>query len=108
MSINRIELQGQITRAQDYTTIKQNEDNKGMTDQSNFQTQFHKQLDQKMNQVHHGENADNPNKKYDAKEKGDGQYSGDGGKNRQKEDDRDKKADGKVMVKTRSRFDIKI
>ena len=37
MSINRIELQGTITRAQDYTTIKHNQDNKGMVDQSNFQ-----------------------------------------------------------------------
>ena len=32
MSINRIELQGTITRAQDYTTIKHNQDNKGMVD----------------------------------------------------------------------------
>lgn len=42
MSISRIELQGTITRAQDYTAIKHNEDNKGIVDQSNFQTQFHK------------------------------------------------------------------
>ena len=45
MSINRIELQGTITRAQDYTTIKHNQDNKGMVDQSNFQAQFHKTVE---------------------------------------------------------------
>ncbi|GFI46095.1 hypothetical protein IMSAGC019_01408 [Lachnospiraceae bacterium] len=39
--ISRVEIQGQVTRAQDFTTIKQNEDNKGMVDQSNFQQQFH-------------------------------------------------------------------
>ena len=37
MTISRVELQGQVTRAQDFTTIKQNEDNKGVVDQTNFQ-----------------------------------------------------------------------
>ena len=40
MTISRVEIQGQVTRAQDFTTIKHNEDNKGMVDQSNFQRQF--------------------------------------------------------------------
>lgn len=107
MSINHIELQGQITRAQDYTTIKQNEDNKGMLDQTNFQSQFNKEIDQKMNQVHHAENAENTKKNYDAKEKGDGQYSGDGGKKRKKENEK-KDDDGKVLLKNKSSFDMKI
>ena len=29
MTISRVELQGQVTRAQDFTNIKQNEDHKG-------------------------------------------------------------------------------
>lgn len=106
MSISRIELQGTITRAQDYTTIKHNEDNKGMIDQSNFQSQFHKAVDNKLTQVHHKDNAETDNKRYDAKDKGNGQYSGDGGKNRKKE--KDSEPDGKVVFKNMSRFDMKI
>ncbi len=106
MSISRIELQGTITRAQDYTTIKHNEDNKGMIDQSNFQTQFHKAVDTKLTQVHHSDNTENPNKRFDAKEKGNGQYSGDGGKKRKKESE--KEPNDKFMVKNRNRFDMKI
>lgn len=108
MSINRIELQGQITRAQDYTTIKHNQDNKGMVDQTNFQTQFHKAVDNKLTQVHHGENTENENKRFDAKDKGNGQYSGDGGRERRNESEKDRNPDGKVAIKNMGRFDIKI
>lgn len=107
MSISRIELQGQISRAQDYTTIKHNEDNKGMVDQSNFQNQFHKAVDNRLTQVHQGQNAEKQDKSYDAKEKGNGQYSGDGGQKKKREE-QDDKPDGKVMLKNMHRFDIKI
>ena len=107
MSISRIELQGTITRAQDYTAIKQNEDNKGMIDQSNFQAQFHKTVDSKLTQVHHSDNAENENKRYDAKDKGNGQYSGDGGKKRKKDSEQEEQ-DGKFVIKNMNRFDIKI
>lgn len=106
MSINRIELQGTITRAQDYTTIKHNEDNKGMVDQSNFQNQFQRVVENKVNQVHQREDTENANKKYDAKEKGDGQYSGDGGRQRKRNQEKD--LDGKVVLKGIERFDMKI
>ncbi len=106
MSINRIELQGTITRAQDYTTIKHNEDNKGMIDQSNFQTQFQKTVESKVSQVHQGDNAENGKKNYDAKEKGGGEYSGDGGRRRKK--DQEKEPDGRVLLKGIGRFDTKI
>ena len=108
MSINRIELQGTITRAQDYTTIKHNQDNKGMVDQTNFQAQFHKTVENKATQVHQGDNTENNKKKYDAKEKGNGEYSGDGGKKRKKDQDKDKDADGRVVLKGIGRFDMKI
>lgn len=108
MSISRIELQGQITRAQDYTTIKHNEDNKGIVDQNNFQNQFSKAVDNRMTQVHQSENAEKQNKRFDAKDKGNGQYSGDGGKNRNKDNQKDSNSDGKVMMKNVNRFDIKI
>ena len=107
MSISRIELQGTITRAQDYTAIKHNEDNKGIVDQSNFQTQFHKAVENKATQVHKGGDTEKGNTKYDAKEKGKGQYSGDGGKHRKKDQDSDD-IDGKVILKGIGRFDMKI
>ena len=107
MSISRIELQGTITRAQDYTAIKHNEDNKGIVDQSNFQTQFHKAVENKVTQVHKGDDTEKGNTKYDAKEKGKGQYSGDGGKHRKKDQDSDD-IDGKVILKGIGRFDMKI
>ena len=59
MTISRIELQGQVTRAQDFTTVKQNEDNKGLVDQSNFQRQFDRTVDNKLRQVNQGEKIEN-------------------------------------------------
>ncbi len=105
MTISRVELQGQLTRAQDFTTIKHNEDNKEAVDQTNFQRQFDQSVDNKLRQVHQGDQAENEGRKFDAKEKGNGTYSGDGGRGRKKED---KEKDGKVVLKGHSSFDIKI
>lgn len=105
MTISRVELQGQVTRAQDFTTIKQNEDNKGMVDQTNFQRQFDQTVEGRLRQVQQGDRAENEGKKYDAKEKGNGSYSGDGGKKRKKDE---KEKDGKVFLKGQGSFDIKI
>ncbi|MDO4303097.1 MAG: hypothetical protein Q4D94_04225 [Bacillota bacterium] len=103
MTISRVELQGQLTRAQDFTTIKHNEDNKAAVDQTNFQRQFDQSIDNKLRQVQHGDQAENQGKKFDAKEKGNGTYSGDGGRNRKKEE-----KDGRVVLKGQGGFDIKI
>ena len=103
MTISRVEIQGQVTRAQDFTTIKHNEDNKGMVDQSNFQRQFDQSVENKVRQVHQGDRSENQGKKYDAKEKGNGLYSGDGGRNRKKKEQKDR-----MIVKKREGFDMKI
>jgi len=108
MTISRIELQGQVTRAQDFTAVKQSQDNKGLIDQSNIQTQFDRNVDDKLHQVGQGERIENEGKRFDAREKGDGSYAGDGGKNRQKGEEREKEEDGKVILKGQSSFDIKI
>ncbi len=105
MTISRVALQGQVTRAQDFTTIKQNEDNKGMVDQTNFQRQFDQSVDNRLRQVNQGEKAENEGKRFDAKEKGGGSYEGDGGRERKKNN---KEQDGKVLIKGRTNFDIKI
>ena len=105
MTISRVELQGQVTRAQDFTTIKHNEDNKVVVNQADIQRQFDQNVDTRLRQVNQSEQAENQEKRFDAKEKGNGTYSGDGGKRRKKAE---KEEDGKVVLKGRSGFDMKI
>lgn len=92
-----------ITRSQDYTTIKQNEDNKGMIDQNNSGMQVQKQTQELTKEVHSGNNAEWYKKKPDAKEKGGSEYNGDGGKNRKKKEQQDR-----VVVKAHQGFDVKV
>lgn len=105
MTISRVEIQGQVTRAQDFTTVKHNEDHKGLVDQSNFQRQFESNVDSRLRQVHQADRTENEGKRFDAKEKGNGSYAGDGGAKRRQEE---KEKDGKVILKGQSSFDIKI
>jgi len=105
MAIGMIELQGSIQRTQDYTTFKQQENTKTMVDQSNFQAQTEKKVDQKLNQVVKGDDASKSKNQADAKEKGNGQYAGDGGAKRKK---RDISQEGKVVLKGVSHFDMSV
>lgn len=106
MVINPISVQGEITRAQDLSVIKHNQDNKAAVEQLNIQKQQENQVETKARQVQHKEDTENEGKKYDAKEKGNNQYAGDGGRQRKKE--QGEKSDGKVVLKGQSSFDIKI
>lgn len=93
-----------ITRAQDYTTIKQNEDNKGLMDQTNIGQHIQRETQQRTREVHSSDNADWHNKKFDAKEKGSGEYSGDGGTGRRKQPNQKEQ----VLQKGHHGFDVKI
>lgn len=103
MAIGIVEMHGQITRAQDFTTIKHHEDNKGMVDQANFGQQMTKQVEQHAKRVNQQEKAENRQKKHDAKEKSRNEYHGDGGKQRKQEK---REPDGKVLLKGMSSFDV--
>lgn len=105
MAIGPIELQGTIARTQDFSTVKQNTDHKGIVDQGNLQNQFNKEIKERPHQVIKKDNADYHNKKQDAKEKGSNQYFGDGGSNREH---KKRQEDGKVVIKGQNNFDIKI
>lgn len=105
MAISPLLFNGSVSRMQDVSAIKHNEDAKGMIDQTNFQNTFHKEIDAKVNQVHHSDDIENRQQKHDAKEKGKNQYAGDGGKKRQLQK---KPMDGKVVVKSQSGFDMKV
>ena len=105
MAIGQIELQGQISRAQDFTTIKHNEDTRGNVEQTNVSTQFAKIVEEHVTKVNRGGQPEYQNKKFDAKDKGSNEYNGDGGQKRKKEQ---KKADGKVLLKGVGNFDISL
>lgn len=81
---NPISIQGQITRAQDFSIIKQNEDNRGFVEQLNIQKQKEDETETKSKQVQEKDAAENDGQRHDAKEKGKNQYFGDGGKGRKK------------------------
>ncbi|MCM1038158.1 MAG: hypothetical protein NC314_08455 [Roseburia sp.] len=106
MAIGQIEIQGQITRAQDFTTYKHNEDTKGMVEQANVGNQFAKQIENQIKKVNHGDQPEYHNKKFDAKDKGSNEYRGDGGRRGKKREK--KEADGKVLLKGVSRIDISL
>ncbi|MDE5866586.1 MAG: hypothetical protein K2H31_08315 [Lachnospiraceae bacterium] len=104
MAIGQIEIQGQITRAQDFTSIKHHEDTRGSVEQANVSTQFSKQVEAQVTKVNRGEQPEYYNKKFDAKDKGSNEYHGDGGQNRKKKEQ--KEPDGKVLLKRVGSFDI--
>lgn len=93
-----------ISRAQDYTTIKQNEDNKAFIDQTNLGHIAQQNEDIKANTVVDSQNADWHNKRQDAREKGSNEYAGDGGQKRGRKEE----PDGRVIIKGQGGFDLKI
>ena len=101
MAMGAIELTT-ITRAQDYSYIKQNEDNKGLVNQVNSYQQVQKNESQKTREVHKSDDTRWNNQNPDAREKGKGQYSSDGGRKRKKE------TFEKVIPQNGDGFDIKI
>ena len=106
MAIGFVEMQGQITRAQDFTSIKHNEDSRPMVDQANFGQQMNKQIDRQVNRVNQGEQPEYHEKKFDAKDKGSNEYHGDGGKSRKKKLEQD--PDGKVLMKKANHIDFSV
>lgn len=102
MALGAIEL-ATISRSQDYTTIKHNEDNKGTVDQANFGEQVQKTVEQQVREVQSKDDLEWRESRPDAKEKGNGHYSGDGGSRRKKQQPRER-----MVVKGKGGFDLKI
>ena len=102
MAFGAIEL-STISRAHDYTTIKHNEDNKVNVDQANFSQQFQKTTEQNIRGVHSRDDTQWHENRPDAKEKGNNQYAGDGGRRRKRT-----AAQEQMAAKGRGGFDIKI
>lgn len=107
MAIRPVEFSGIVQRSQDMSTLKQNEDNKPMLQQQNVQTQFAKDTVHHMHQVNHANDSDNPEKKFDAREKGSNEYEDHRTRKKKKKEDNDNS--GKVNAKASARgFDMKI
>lgn len=102
MAFGSIEIVS-LTRTQDYTTIKHQEDSRGFVNQSEIGQQMEKKTEQMSHEVHSSDNTDWHNKKFDARDKGANEYSGDGGKKRKQNSKQDK-----VVVKGHQSFDMKI
>ena len=103
---NPISIQGQITRAQDLSMIKQNADNRVAFEQIDIQKQQEDQTENRARQVRQKDDTESASDRHDAREKGSNEYSGDGGQNR-------KKRDGTVVRKGPGNteiigFDIKV
>lgn len=92
-----------ISRSQDYSIIKHNEDNKGMVAQNIISQDIQKTTEQRIREVHSSDDPDWHEKNPDAKEKGNAEYFGDGGKRR-----KGAKQQDRVVIKGRSSFDMKI
>lgn len=92
-----------ISRAQDYSGIKQNEDNRGMVAQTIISQDVQKSTEQRIREVHRSDDPNWHEKNPDAKEKGNGEYYGDGGRRR-----KGAKQQDRVVVKGRGSFDMKV
>ncbi|MCM1063510.1 MAG: hypothetical protein NC420_03390 [Eubacterium sp.] len=92
-----------ISRAQDFSGIKQNEDNKGMFAQTFISQDVQKNTEQRIREVHRSDDPEWHQKNPDAKEKGNGTYYGDGGRRR-----KGAKPQERVVIKGREGFDMKI
>lgn len=103
MAISPILLNGSIQQTDNvlHNQVKQVE--KGMVDQGNIQVQEEKKEQQRARQVVHSDDTMFKEGRFDAKEKGNNSYSGDGGRHR-----KNLKGDGKVVTKSEGGFDIKI
>ena len=105
MAIDAVHLNGAMTGIHDYNTMKHQEASKTVLDQSNFQNQFNQKVDNKQHQVQTKDNAESGSQKFDARDKGNNEYAGDGGKQRK---DKNENPDGKVVPHARMSFDMKI
>lgn len=103
MAISPIVLNGTISNAQDVLHHQTRQVDKGLQDQGQIVAQEVKQEFQKARQVVHSDHAEFMNKKHDAKEKGNGSYQGDGGRNRRHEE-----SEGRVVKKPEGGFDMKV
>lgn len=97
-----IEVSSYIGRTQDISQFKQAEDTKPMIQQQSFAQSFEKQIDSRMEQVNRKEDSEFESP-LNENGKGGNQYQEQKRKKKEKEEE-----DGKVTIKSRANFDIRI
>ena len=107
MGVSPIEMSQMFTRTQDISPIKQHEDVKPMLDQNAFQQQLEKQVEERSRKVFDPEKSTKNEYDYDARKKGNGEYSGNSGKRKKSGQDKDKKDEEEKAFGSHS-FDIRI
>ena len=105
MGVDAVHFNTAMTGVQDYNTMKHVEDSKGFLNQTNFRNEFSQKIDNKLNQVQEKDKSENRQQKFDAKEKGNNSYTGDGGKRRSSEENKKKEV---RMPYLGGGFDMKI
>ena len=80
MSIRPVDLSGMIQRTQDVGNIKHVEDSRPIVDRYNIEVRQEKQESDLSHKVQDPEQKDNQEFRYDAREKGNNSYSGNGKK----------------------------
>ena len=110
MGLGPLELSGAIQRSQDFAAIRHNEEHKGQTDQANFVNRLQKEVSDNANTVKSTSEVLNEQKKFDAKEKGSNEYTGDGGQRKKDEDahGHGHEKEGVHIKMSESSFDIRI
>ena len=110
MGLGPLELSGVLQRTQDIATIRHNEEHKGQVDQNHFVDHLNKEVDDRANTVKSTTETLNEQKKFDAKEKGSNEYTGDGGRHKKDEDAHSHGHDkeGVHIKMSESSFDIRI
>ena len=103
MAISPILLNATIQQTNDVLQNQTRQVEKGMVDQGNIVVQETKQEYQKARQVVRSDQTLMKEERFDAKEKGNGSYQGDGGRNRKRQSQ-----DGRVIKKPEGGFDMKI
>lgn len=105
MGVGPLELSGGLTRTQDYAIMRHNEEHKGAVSQNNIIQSVAKESEERVSTVKMSDDVSGGNTEHDARNKGKGEYSGDGGRNRKE----NPSSGGKVLVKgPASGFDIRI
>lgn len=108
MSIRPVDMSAMIQRTQDVGNIKHNQDHRPVVEQHVIQAEHVKKEDQQAHKVMQTKDKTNDAYRYDAKDKGNNQYAGDGGKQRGKNGKQGKNDDKVVQKQFMHGFDIKI
>ncbi len=106
MAVGPVMLNGVIQRTQDVSMLKQQEDSRPMVEQQQIQSEMKQQESKLLKQVKHADDADEHQKKYDAKEKGSNEYEG--RKKKKKAAPKEKGGDKVVLRQESGHFDMKI